>query len=121
MGGGNLEAVDRVVKIVREPDGYRGFAAIGQPARAERGRLAAAAPLPLALAAPDRPWKEMAPQLIDMSRLAEGNGGSLPLSARRRPQAAFAPARRLRSAAAPRTRSWMKRSFSTTAGAMMNG
>jgi DNA-binding CsgD family transcriptional regulator len=54
MGGGNLEAVDRVVKIVRELDRYHGFAAIGQPARTEQGRLTAPAPLPLALAAPVR-------------------------------------------------------------------
>jgi DNA-binding CsgD family transcriptional regulator len=54
MGGGNLEAVDRVVKIVRELDRYHGFAAISQPARTEQGRLTAPAPLPLALAAPVR-------------------------------------------------------------------
>ncbi len=54
MGGGNLEAVDRVVKIVRELDRYHGFAANAQPARTEQGRLAAPAPIPLALAAPDR-------------------------------------------------------------------
>jgi hypothetical protein len=54
MGGGNLEAVDRVVKIVRELDRYHGFAGISQPARTEQGRLAAPAPIPLALAAPDR-------------------------------------------------------------------
>jgi hypothetical protein len=53
MGGGNLEAVDRVVKIVRELDRYHGFAGVGRPARTEQGRLAAPAPLPLALAAPD--------------------------------------------------------------------
>jgi DNA-binding CsgD family transcriptional regulator len=54
MGGGNLEAVDRVVKIVRELDRYHGFAGISHPARTEQGRLAASAPIPLALAAPDR-------------------------------------------------------------------
>jgi hypothetical protein len=53
MGGGNLEAVDRVVKIVRELDRYHGFAGAARPARTEQGRLAAPAPLPLALAAPD--------------------------------------------------------------------
>jgi DNA-binding CsgD family transcriptional regulator len=53
MGGGNLEAVDRVVKIVRELDRYHGFAGAARPARTEQGRLATPAPLPLALAAPD--------------------------------------------------------------------
>jgi hypothetical protein len=53
MGGGNLEAVDRVVKIVRELDRYHGFAGTGQPPRTEQRRLAASAPIPLALAAPD--------------------------------------------------------------------
>jgi DNA-binding CsgD family transcriptional regulator len=54
MGGGNLEAVDRVVKIVRELDRYHGFAPVSQPARMEQERLAARSPIPLALAAPDR-------------------------------------------------------------------
>jgi hypothetical protein len=52
MGGGNLEAVDRVVKIVRELDRYHGFAGVERPSRAEQGRLAGPTPLPLALAAP---------------------------------------------------------------------
>ena len=52
MGGGNLEAVDCVVKIVRELDRYHGFAGVGRPARTEQGRLAAPAPLPLALPRP---------------------------------------------------------------------
>jgi hypothetical protein len=54
MGGGNLEAVDRVVKIVRELDRYHGFAPVSQPARTEQERLEARSPIPLALAAPDR-------------------------------------------------------------------
>jgi DNA-binding CsgD family transcriptional regulator len=58
MGGGNLEAVDRVVKIVRELDRYHGFTAIAQPARLEQRRLTAPAPIPLALAAPDRSPEE---------------------------------------------------------------
>ena len=53
MGNGNLEAVDRVVKIVRELDRYHGFAGVGRTVRMEQGRLAAPAPLPLALAVPD--------------------------------------------------------------------
>jgi DNA-binding CsgD family transcriptional regulator len=52
MGGGNLGAVDRVVKIVREMDRYHGFAPreIRQSGNPER--LAPPAPSPLALEAP---------------------------------------------------------------------
>ena len=53
MGGGNLEAVDRVVKIVRELDRYHGFAGIDRVARADERRLPQPAPAPLALAGPD--------------------------------------------------------------------
>ena len=54
MGGGNLAAVDRVVKIVRELDRYHGFAGIERPAPPiEQARLTASAPRPLALAPPD--------------------------------------------------------------------
>lgn len=53
MGGGNLEAVDRVVKIVRELDRYHGFAGIERPARADERRLPPPARPPLALAAPE--------------------------------------------------------------------
>jgi hypothetical protein len=52
MGGGNLGAVDRVVKIVREMDRYHGFPPreIRQSRNPER--LAPPAPSPLALEAP---------------------------------------------------------------------
>ena len=53
MGGGNLEAVDRVVKIVRELDRYHGLAGIERLARADERRLPQPAPAPLALAGPD--------------------------------------------------------------------
>ena len=53
MGAGNLEAVDRVVKIVRELDRYHGFAGIERSARADERRLPPPAPPPLALAGPD--------------------------------------------------------------------
>jgi hypothetical protein len=53
MGGGNLEAVDRVVKIVRELDRYHGFAGIERLARADERRLPQPGPAPLALARPD--------------------------------------------------------------------
>jgi hypothetical protein len=51
--GTNFEAVDRVVKIVRELDRYHGFAGIERPARADERRLPQPAPVPLALAGPD--------------------------------------------------------------------
>jgi hypothetical protein len=53
MSAQNLEAVDRVVKIVRELDRYHGFAANG-PVAADPGRLAPPAAKLLALAAPKR-------------------------------------------------------------------
>jgi len=76
MGGGNLEAVDRVVKIVRELDRYHGFAGIERPARAGELRLPQPASPPLALTGPDPSWdarKEMAPQAIDLTRFAEAD------------------------------------------------
>ena len=52
MSRANLQAVDRVVKIVRELDRYHGFAAA--PARLpEKPRLGALAEVPLALPAPE--------------------------------------------------------------------
>jgi hypothetical protein len=74
MSGSNLQAVDRVVKIVRELDRYRGFAAAGR-----RG-------LPVAPEAPEEiaPWLEayiakrsrpqMAPQRLEKIESAPGNG-----------------------------------------------
>ena len=52
MSVANLQAVDRVVKIVRELDRYRGFSASAAPAPAEPFRLAPPPRAPLALAAP---------------------------------------------------------------------
>jgi hypothetical protein len=52
MSGHNLQAVDRVVKIVRELDRYHGFAAAGQAHRPAAPRLTSPAPVPLALQAP---------------------------------------------------------------------
>jgi hypothetical protein len=53
MGGGNLQAVDRVVKIVRELDRYHRFERTAPAAHVEKPRLEAPAPPPLALAAPE--------------------------------------------------------------------
>ena len=52
MGGANLKAVDRVVRIVRELDRYHGFSARDVPADAEEPRLAPPPEKPLALEAP---------------------------------------------------------------------
>jgi DNA-binding CsgD family transcriptional regulator len=52
MGGGNLGAVDRYVKIVREMDRYHGFAPRQMLPPPEPKRLASPAPTPLALEGP---------------------------------------------------------------------
>ncbi len=52
MSGANLQAVDRVVKIVRELDRYHGFVAAGHDPRPEARRLGMPAQIPLALGAP---------------------------------------------------------------------
>jgi DNA-binding CsgD family transcriptional regulator len=52
MGGGNLAAVDRFVKIVREMDRYHGFAPREMRSPPDAERLARPAPSPLALEAP---------------------------------------------------------------------
>jgi hypothetical protein len=78
MGGANLKAVDRVVRIVRELDRYHGFAPRAVPTRAEELRLAPPAQSPLALEAPhaDRFGNsEMAPQAVEKARFGLGNGG----------------------------------------------
>ena len=52
MSGANLEAVDRVVKIVRELDRYHGFTAAGDAPTPGPSRLASPSRTPLALQAP---------------------------------------------------------------------
>jgi len=52
MSGGNLQAVDRVVTIVRELDRYYGFAFADERATRRPSRLAPPSPAPLALEAP---------------------------------------------------------------------
>jgi hypothetical protein len=73
MSGANLQAVDRVVKIVRELDRYHGFVAAGRAARPDASRLAAPAAIALALEAPTA-GLEMAPQAVENPRFAPGNG-----------------------------------------------
>ena len=65
MGGANLQAVDRVVRIVRELDRYHGFAPHAVPIRAEEPWLAPPAQGPLALEAPRADDLEMAPQAFE--------------------------------------------------------
>ena len=52
MAGGNLKAVDRVVRIVSEMDRYHGFYSNPEEAPIGRRRLAPAPDAPLALAPP---------------------------------------------------------------------
>jgi len=52
MSGANLEAIDRVVKIVRELDRYHGFAGANEAAMAAPPRLPPPSQVPLALEAP---------------------------------------------------------------------
>jgi hypothetical protein len=61
MGGANLKAVDRVVRIVHELDRYHGFSPREVPTRAEEPRLAPPAEKPLALEAP-RPRPLVTPE-----------------------------------------------------------
>jgi hypothetical protein len=66
--GANFEAVDRVVRIVRELDRYHGFAPSGAPQRApEALLLAAPSQSPLALEGPVASDSEMALQAIEIA------------------------------------------------------
>jgi transposase-like protein len=53
MSGANLEAIDRVVKIVRELDRYHGFGVANESKRTGPLRLPPLSQAPLALEAPD--------------------------------------------------------------------
>ena len=53
MSGDNLEAIDRVVKIVRELDRYHGFTVANQAQGIRPPRLPPPSPAPLLLDAPD--------------------------------------------------------------------
>ena len=68
VSGTNFEAVDRVVRIVRELDRYHGFASHSAPPRApEILRLAAPSQTPLVLEGPIPSDSEMAPQAIEIA------------------------------------------------------
>jgi hypothetical protein len=73
MSGGNLQAVDRVVKIVRALDRYHGFAAVKQDndvGASSRRRSS----LPWRSRRLIRVRLEMAPHPLEKSRFATGNG-----------------------------------------------
>jgi DNA-binding CsgD family transcriptional regulator len=70
----NLEAVDRVVKIVRELDRYHGFAVAAEAATPRQARLAPPSSAPLALAAPRARMEQLAPQPIEIAQFASRNG-----------------------------------------------
>jgi hypothetical protein len=75
--GTNFEAVDRVIKIVRELDRYHGFAPREGASRPEHPQLASPAQAPLALGPPiAEPLCDsgMAPQPIEKARLGLGYG-----------------------------------------------
>ena len=73
-GANNLQAVDRVVKIVRELDRYHGFAAAERRGLRDASEAPAQIPSELAalLAARIRP--QMAPQRLEKIESAPGNG-----------------------------------------------
>jgi len=72
MSEGNLKAVDRVVKIVRELDRYHGLAVAERRSSASEPRLEAPAQTPLVIAAPPRARPEKAPQTAEMLENAPG-------------------------------------------------
>jgi hypothetical protein len=73
VAGANFEAVDRVVRIVREFDRYHGFTAVPRPREAlETRRLPPPAESPLALEGPRPSDSGMAPPA---SLLPPGEGG----------------------------------------------
>src|SRR5271166_2288316 len=76
MSGGNLQAVDRVVKIVRELDRYHGLVAAERRLSPGEPRLEAPAESPLALAAPPPVRPETAPQTLERVQSAPGIGSA---------------------------------------------
>jgi hypothetical protein len=64
--GANFEAVDRVVRIVRELDRYHGFAAVARPREEpEARRLPRPVESPLALEGPGPSDSQIAPQAVE--------------------------------------------------------
>jgi hypothetical protein len=75
MSRANLQAVDRVVKIVRELDRYHGFVAAER--RSPDAPRLEAPESPLALEAPLTNRLEMALQRLETTESAPGNGTAL--------------------------------------------
>jgi hypothetical protein len=72
--GANFEAVDRVVRIVRELDRYHGFAAVPRPREEhEARRLPPPVERPLALEGPSPSDSPIAPQVLDNARFGLAN------------------------------------------------
>jgi hypothetical protein len=73
-GGTNFEAVDRVVKIVRELDRYHGFGAVTRPREeTEAHRLPPAVERPLALEGPSPSDSLIAPQVPEKAQFGLAN------------------------------------------------
>jgi hypothetical protein len=71
--GTNFEAVDRVVRIVRELDRYHGFAAVPRPHEEEARRLAPPVERPLALEGPSPSDSQITPQVLDKAKFGLAN------------------------------------------------
>ena len=72
--GTNFEAVDRVVKIVRELDRYHGFAAVPRPREEhEARRLPPPIDRPLALEGPSQSDSLIAPQVLEKAQFGLAN------------------------------------------------
>jgi hypothetical protein len=72
--GTNFEAVDRVVKIVRELDRYHGFAAVTRPREETEARqLPAPVERPLALEAPSPSDSLITPQVLEKAGFGLAN------------------------------------------------
>ncbi len=80
VSGTNFEAVDRVVKIVRELDRYHGFAPREAASRADHRQFAPPARAPLALEPPAPSDSELAPQPIEKAQfgLWKWRGAAVP-------------------------------------------
>jgi hypothetical protein len=72
--GANFEAVDRVVKIVRELDRYHGFAGLPRPhEEPEARRLPPPVERPLALEGPSQSDSLIAPQVLEKAQFGLAN------------------------------------------------
>jgi hypothetical protein len=71
--GTNFEAVDRVVKIVRELDRYHGFAAVPRQREAPETRRVAPPAEPLALEAPSQSDSRIPLQDLEKAQSGLGN------------------------------------------------